>query len=52
VARAAACPLTPRGGSCPKAFGLAESIGPGLLFPTLPSAVEAYQQWAADAPAP
>jgi MFS superfamily sulfate permease-like transporter len=35
-----------------KAFGLAETIGPGLLFPTLPSAVDAYQQWAADTPAP
>jgi MFS superfamily sulfate permease-like transporter len=35
-----------------KAFGLAESIGPGLLFPTLPAAVSAYRQWAAGHPAP
>ncbi len=30
-----------------KAFGLADAIGPGLLFPTLPSAVEAYRRRAA-----
>ena len=29
------------------AFGLAGKIGPDLLFPTLPTAVAAYQQWAA-----
>jgi sulfate permease, SulP family len=33
-----------------KAFGLANAIGPGLLFPTLPSAVDAYRQWASDQP--
>jgi sulfate permease, SulP family len=33
-----------------QAFGLAKSIGPGLLFPTLPSAVEAYRHWAAAHP--
>ena len=33
-----------------KAFGLAKSIGPGLLFPTLPSAVQAYRRWAAAHP--
>jgi sulfate permease, SulP family len=30
-----------------KAFGLAAKIGPDRLFPTLPTAVAAYQQWAA-----
>jgi sulfate permease, SulP family len=35
-----------------KAFGLAKTIGPGLLFPTLPSAVDAYQHWAAAHPPP
>ena len=29
-----------------RAFGLDEKIGTGLLFPTLPTAVEAYQKWA------
>ena len=33
-----------------KAFGLASAIGPGLLFPTLPSAVDAYRHWAAAHP--
>jgi high affinity sulfate transporter 1 len=35
-----------------KAFGLAKAIGPDLLFPTLPSAVDAYQRWAATHPPP
>jgi sulfate permease, SulP family len=35
-----------------KAFGLAKTIGPGLLFPTLPSAVDAYRQWATAHPPP
>ena len=30
-----------------KAFGLAATIGQDRLFPTLPTAVAAYQQWAA-----
>jgi len=30
-----------------KAFGLAAKIGQDRLFPTLPTAVAAYQQWAA-----
>jgi high affinity sulfate transporter 1 len=30
-----------------KAFGLAEKIGADLLFPTLPTMVAAYQEWAA-----
>jgi sulfate permease, SulP family len=30
-----------------KAFGLAAKIGPDRLFPTLPTAVAAYQRWAA-----
>jgi SulP family sulfate permease len=30
-----------------EAFGLADKIGDDLLFPTLPTAVEAYRQWAA-----
>lgn len=30
-----------------EAFGLAAKIGPDLLFPTLPTAVAACQQWAA-----
>lgn len=28
-----------------KAFGLADKIGDDLLFPTLPTAVDAYRQW-------
>ncbi|HEX7163905.1 MAG TPA: sulfate permease [Trebonia sp.] len=35
-----------------QAFGLAKSIGPALLFPTLPSAVDAYRHWAATHPSP
>ena len=35
-----------------KSFGLAEAIGPGLLFPTLPSAVDAYRRWVAAHPSP
>jgi sulfate permease, SulP family len=31
-------------------FGLAGKIGPDLLFPTLPTAVEAYRRWAAEHP--
>jgi sulfate permease, SulP family len=30
------------------AFGLAQKVGTGLLFPTLPTAVDAYQRWARD----
>jgi sulfate permease, SulP family len=30
-----------------EAFGLAAKIGPDKLFPTLPTAVAAYQEWAA-----
>jgi sulfate permease, SulP family len=33
-----------------KAFGLAEKIGDELLFPTLPTAVEAYRRWAEQHP--
>jgi high affinity sulfate transporter 1 len=33
-----------------EAFGLAEKIGPGLLFPTLPTAVAAYLQWSEQHP--
>ena len=32
------------------AFGLTVKIGPGLLFPTLPTAVAAYRDWAARQP--
>jgi len=31
-----------------EAFGLAAKIGQDRLFPTLPTAVAAYQQWAAE----
>ncbi|MGH8918736.1 MAG: sodium-independent anion transporter, partial [Actinomycetes bacterium] len=31
-----------------QAFGLADKIGTDKLFPTLPTAVDAYQRWAAD----
>jgi hypothetical protein len=31
-----------------EAFGLAAKIGRDRLFPTLPTAVVAYQQWAAE----
>jgi len=33
-----------------KAFGLTAKIGPGLLFPTLPTAVAAYRDWTARQP--
>lgn len=33
-----------------EAFGLAEKIGPALIFPTLPTAVAAYRQWAEQHP--
>lgn len=35
-----------------QAFGLAKAIGLSLLFPTLPSAVDAYRDWAAAHPQP
>ena len=35
-----------------QAFGIAKAIGPDLLFPTLPSAVDAYRQWATTHPSP
>jgi MFS superfamily sulfate permease-like transporter len=35
-----------------QAFGLAKTIGPDLLFPTLPSAIDAYRRWAAAHPPP
>jgi high affinity sulfate transporter 1 len=35
-----------------RAFGLTRTIGPGLLFPTLPAAVAAYRQWAEAHPLP
>ena len=35
-----------------QAFGLAEKIGKELIFPTLPTAVAAYQQWAMRNPPP
>ncbi len=34
------------------AFGLTPKVGAGLIFPTLPTAVEAYLRWAADQDAP
>jgi sulfate permease, SulP family len=34
-----------------EAFGLAEKIGPDRLFPTLPTAVAAYEAWAGENPA-
>jgi MFS superfamily sulfate permease-like transporter len=34
-----------------EAFGLAGKIGPELLFPTLPTAVQAYQDGTKDLPA-
>jgi sulfate permease, SulP family len=33
-----------------EAFGLAQKIGADRIFPTLPTAVQAYQQWAASQP--
>ena len=35
-----------------QSFGLAGKIGPERLFPTLPTAVEAYEQWAGQHPSP
>jgi sulfate permease, SulP family len=35
-----------------EAFGLADKIGADRLFPTLPTAVEAYEQWASQNPPP
>ncbi len=35
-----------------ESFGLAEKIGAEQLFPTLPTAVEAYQKWASQHPPP
>jgi high affinity sulfate transporter 1 len=35
-----------------EAFGLASKIGAGRLFPTLPTAVEAYEAWAREHPLP
>jgi MFS superfamily sulfate permease-like transporter len=34
------------------AFGLAEKIGTEMLFPTLPTAVAAYERWAREHPLP
>ncbi|GAB3430907.1 SulP family inorganic anion transporter [Flindersiella endophytica] len=34
-----------------RAFGLADAIGPERLFPTLPTAVEAYERWVREQPA-
>ena len=34
-----------------EAFGLAERIGTSLLYPTLPTAVDGYRQWAREHPA-
>jgi MFS superfamily sulfate permease-like transporter len=31
-----------------RAYGLADSIGQSRLFPTLPTAVAAYERWAAE----
>ncbi|MEV6174094.1 sulfate permease [Streptomyces sp. NPDC051954] len=31
-----------------KAYGLADSVGSDLIFPTLPTAVAAYRQWSTD----
>jgi len=33
-----------------QAFGLAQKIGEQRIFPTLPTAVAAYRQWAAEHP--
>jgi sulfate permease, SulP family len=35
-----------------EAFGLADKIGADRLFPTLPTAVQAYEQWASQNPPP
>ncbi len=31
-----------------RAYGLADSVGADLIFPTLPTAVDAYRRWARD----
>jgi hypothetical protein len=31
-----------------KAYGMADSIGPERLFPTLPTAVAGYENWRAE----
>ncbi|WP_316772595.1 SulP family inorganic anion transporter [Streptomyces sasae] len=33
-----------------EAYGLAEAVGPDLIFPTLPTAVSAYRQWLTEHP--
>ena len=33
-----------------EAFGLIDAIGPDRLFPTLPTAVDAYRRWVSDHP--
>ncbi|SPT51143.1 Probable sulfate transporter Rv1739c/MT1781 [Actinomadura madurae] len=35
-----------------RAFGLADAIGDGLLFPTLPTAVAAFERWSDEHPPP
>jgi hypothetical protein len=35
-----------------QAFGLASKIGAERLFPTLPTAVDAYEKWAREHPPP
>ena len=35
-----------------EAFGLAQKIGPQLIFPTQPTAVAAYRQWVSEHPQP
>jgi hypothetical protein len=35
-----------------EAFGLASKIGAARLYPTLPTAVEAYEAWAREHPPP
>ena len=35
-----------------EAAGLAQRIGSELVFPTLPTAVQAYEEWRAEHPAP
>ncbi|MGX1371599.1 SulP family sulfate permease [Streptomyces canus] len=34
-----------------RAYGLAEAVGPELIFPTLPTAVDAYRRWGGERPA-
>ncbi|WEO98970.1 hypothetical protein A6P39_035755 [Streptomyces sp. FXJ1.172] len=31
-----------------KAYGLADSVGAHLIFPTLPTAVAAYREWSGE----